>query len=256
MRRLREKLITLKNDHCLTGIKGGTEIEAMSFEEIYIMKKISDGVVPMTVKIGGPEARNDIEYMLSIGIDKILAPMVESPYSLKNFVETMEELDQNHTVKLAINIETIFSFQNLQNIFQSPFFWHIDHVTVGRTDLSGSMNKTPDDPEVIKITQEIINSARYFGKTTSVGGKINTNNSEKIQTEIASDSLNTRHMVVSCSSRNIARDVSEALKWESDFYLMLREKFPFRVEFYNKRITSLTERMAILSKREDNRVCI
>jgi len=46
------------------------------------------------------------------------------------------------------------------------------------------------------------------------------------------------------------------LKWESDFYLMLREKFPFRVEFYNKRITSLTERMAILSKREDNRVCI
>ncbi|HNZ27889.1 MAG TPA: aldolase/citrate lyase family protein [Spirochaetota bacterium] len=256
MRRLREKLSALKNDNSLIGIKGGTEIEAMSFEEIYIMKEISDGIVPMTVKVGGPEARNDIEYMLSIGVDKILAPMVESPYSLRNFVETMEEIDKNHTVKLAINIETIFSYQNLKNIFQSPFFWHIDHVTVGRTDLAGSMNRAPDDPEVIKITQDIVNLAHFYGKTTSVGGKINTNNSQKIQSEVYSNSLNTRHMVVSCASRNIARDVNKALKWESDFYLMLREKFPLRVEFYNKRIADLSERMAILSKREADKVCI
>ena len=256
MKTLREKLDRLKKNNCLVGIKGGTEIEAMTFEEIYFMKKISEDIVPMTVKIGGPEARNDIEYMLSIGIEKILAPMVESPYSLKNFVETMLELDKNSVAKLAINIETIFSYKNLDLIFQSPFFWHINHVTVGRTDLSGSINKNPDDPEVLQMTKNIIELSKVFNKTTSVGGKINTHNSQFVKSTIGSDYLNTRHMVISCKSLNISESISLALNWEKDFYQFLKEKYPLRVDFYNKRIYSLEERIDTVKTKETCKVLI
>jgi hypothetical protein len=243
MNDLKEKLKHLALNHNLAGIKGGTEVEAMTFEEIYLMKQISRNVVPMTVKIGGPEARNDIEFMISIEINKILAPMIESPYALKNFVETMEDIDKNHFSKLAINIETIFCFRNLIEIFQTSFFNKIDQVTVGRSDLSGSMGRNVDDCEVLSITKCIIDAARSFGKTTSVGGKIDTKNSVYISENLGSDFLNTRHMIINCSSKNISLDVEMALLWEKDFYQYLCEHFPSRSFLYNKRINSINERV-------------
>ncbi len=247
---LKEQLLNLKTNHYLVGIKGGTEVEAMTFEEIAIMKEISKGIVPMTVKIGGPEARNDISYMLSIGIDKILAPMVESPYALKNFVDTMEELDKEHKAKLAINMETIFAYSNIHYIFQSPYFWIIEQVTVGRTDLSGSMNRDPDDFEVIKITKKIIELAKFYNKKTSIGGKVDSVNAINLKETIGSHYLNTRHMVVSTESLDISDDIRFALIWEKNFYTFLKTKFPERTELYNKRISSINIRTIDIHSKE------
>jgi len=119
---LREKLITLRDNYGLVGVKGGTEVEAMSFEEIKFLKQVSKGIVPLTVKIGGPEARNDVEFMLSIGTEVILAPMIESVYSLKNFVDMMKSIDSERSSALAINIETITAYKSLEEIFGSIYF--------------------------------------------------------------------------------------------------------------------------------------
>lgn len=243
MKDLKEKLKFLKENHSLVGIKGGTEVEAMSFEEIYLMKQISRGVVPMTVKIGGPEARNDMEFMISIEIEKVLAPMIESPYGLKNFVDAMNDLDKNKTTKLAVNIETIFAYNNLYYIFESPYFKDIDQVTVGRSDLSGSLGKDPDDIEVLAITKRIIESAKFHNKRTSIGGKITTDNCGSVSKTIGSHYINTRHMVVDCNSKNIQRDVEACLVWEKDFYKYLQDNFSSRTTFYLKRIQSLEERI-------------
>ena len=243
MKDLKEKLKYLKENHSLVGLKGGTEVEAMSFEEIYLMKQICRGVVPMTVKIGGPEARNDIEFMLSIEVEKILAPMIESPYSLKNFVETMNDLDKSKKTKLAVNIETIFSYTNLHYIFGSPYFKEVDQVTVGRTDLSGSLDKDVDDFEVLNITKRIVESAKYYGKVTSIGGKVNPENAVSVANNIGSNYINTRHMVVACESKNIAKDVEACLVWEKEFYQYLQDNFSSRSVFYQKRVNSIDERI-------------
>jgi len=245
MKDLKEKLKFLKENHSLVGIKGGTEVEAMSFEEIYLMKQISRGVVPMTVKIGGPEARNDIEFMLSIEIDKILAPMIESPYGLKNFVDAMRDLDKNRSAKLAINIETIFAYNNLYYIFETPYFKEIDQVTVGRSDLSGSLGKDPDDYEVLAITKRIVESAKFHNKKTSIGGKINTENCIPVSKNIGSHYINTRHMVIDCNSKDMQKDIEACLMWEKEFYKYLQDNFSSRSVFYLKRIQSLEERIKI-----------
>jgi hypothetical protein len=148
MEKLRRQLLMLSREHNLVSVKGGTEVEAMTFPEIRLMRNLSSGILPMTVKIGGPEARNDIRFMLAIGIDTILAPMIESAYSLRNFVRTMQECDPAGKATLAVNIETITAFYNLNSITAAPEFGKVSHVTVGRSDLSGSMNKGVEDSEV------------------------------------------------------------------------------------------------------------
>ena len=244
MERLRERLAYLQKHHGLAGVKGGTEVEAQTFDEIWLMKRLSDGIVPLTIKIGGPEARNDIEFMLSAGVDCILAPMVESPYSLKNFVATMAMLDREKKAELAVNIETITAFRNLDSIFSSEAFTAIDQVTVGRSDLSGSMDLDVDDPEVSRVTRVIIASARRKGKRTSVGGQVSTENAALVQAELGPHFINTRHMLVDLTRGDAARNIEAVLLWERDYYHYLKENFPSRQAFCRARIHSIEERIS------------
>jgi hypothetical protein len=243
MKILRDNLKLLKEYYSLVGLKAGTEVEAMTFAEILEMRRISENIIPLTVKIGGPEARNDIDYMLSIGVEKILAPMIESSYGLKNFVLTMAELDSEKKATLAINIETIMSFQNLKAIMGSPLFASIEQVTVGRTDLSSAMDKEVDSQEVYEVTKEIVALAKICGKKTSVGGKISFRNVAKIKNIIKPDFINTRNVCIRCESQNIVEDIRAALLWEKNFYQYLCDKFPERHDFYSHLIKSIDERI-------------
>ncbi len=242
MKTLRDELIYLKTNHSLVGIKGGTEVEAMSFKEILYMRRVSQNIIPMTVKIGGPEARNDIDYMLSIGVNRILAPMVESVYGLSNFVTTIEELDKSKSVNLAINLETITGYQNLESITRCPHFFSINQVTVGRTDLSASMEKNVDDKVVNEVAREIVELSKSYNKLTCVGGKINPINAQIIKDAINPDFINTRNMVLNTASTNISNDVNLALLWEQKFYQYLMKEIPSRKKFYMERIDSVIGR--------------
>lgn len=243
MKIVRDNLKLLKEYYSLTGLKAGTEVESMTFDEILEMRKISDGIVPLTVKIGGPEARNDIQYMLSIGVDKILAPMIESTYGLRNFVMTMKELDPARKAALAINVETITAYRSIVQIAGSPMFASIEQVTVGRTDLSSSMEKGVDDDEVYEVTKQIVDLAKIYGKKTSVGGKINNTNVQKIQDTIKPDYINTRNVSIFATSANIKEDIQAALLWEKTFYTYLIERFPARQSFYLPLIKTIEERI-------------
>jgi hypothetical protein len=68
MTRLKTMLDALFRKHGLVGLKGGTEVEDMTFEEICYLKKLGEPDLPLIVKIGGPEARNDIRMLKSIAI--------------------------------------------------------------------------------------------------------------------------------------------------------------------------------------------
>lgn len=244
MEKLREHLAFLKQNHALVSIKCGTEVEAQTFEEIWFMRRITRGIMPLTVKIAGPEARNDIEFMLSAGVDCILAPMVESAYGLKNFVSTMAALDPAGQSELAVNIETVTAWRNLEEIFDSPSFAAIKQVTVGRSDLSGSMGLDVDDDEITRIARAIVAAAHARGKRTSIGGQVTTENAPLVQERLRADTINTRHMVVDLAPKGITENIAAALLWEREYYLELEAYFPNRRKFYLDRIASIEERVA------------
>jgi len=74
----------------VVAIKQSLEDEGASFEEISLMIKISKKLgLNLNVKIGGCEAKNDIFFCTSIGSNGIVAPMIESEYGLKKFIQVL-----------------------------------------------------------------------------------------------------------------------------------------------------------------------
>ena len=219
-------------------LKTGTEVESFNFDEIKVMKELSEGLIPLTVKIGGVEARNDIIHCLSINVDKILAPMVESIYALKNFIEVVEDIQKDYKPKLAINIETYTAYNRLTDMFESSLLNKIDSITIGRSDLSASMNCKIDDVKVSSVVNDIINICKQYNKPVSIGGQIDMLTDAD---NTKSDYINTRHIMVNNDS-NIHCNIREALRFEMKIYSYLMDVFPERKMFYDKRLTTTCER--------------
>lgn len=246
-RAIRKKLLYLRENYGITGIKGGTEVEDLNFKEISILRQISKNIMPLTVKIGGPEARNDMRACIEIGVDIILAPMIESIYGLENFVSSLGDIEKYYGKKVlkAINVETITCYKSLNEIFSSNFFKEISSITVGRSDLAGSMKKEVDSEEVINITKDIVDNARKLGKKTSVGGKIKIGNAEKIHSLINPDMINTRHIIIDLNYKpsKIKEAVLQSLLFEIEIYKIFSRYG--KKKFYQERIEDTLKRAGI-----------
>ena len=121
---LRSFLISLVQDG-VVGVKAGTEVEFFGQLEIEIFQEIVNGVLPIIVKIGGVDAREDIYTLLTMDVDGIIVPMIESEYALKNFFlayDYIKNAIRKEFSIISINIETIESYKNIDKIFIPLYF--------------------------------------------------------------------------------------------------------------------------------------
>ena len=105
-----EILTDLIENHGMVGIKTSFEDEGALFNETVRLKQVCNQAgTKITLKIGGPEAIRDIKDSLIIGVKGIVAPMVESEFGLKKFVNsarTYIQSDALSSTNLYINIES------------------------------------------------------------------------------------------------------------------------------------------------------
>ena len=136
--KLFDQLVRLKDKYDLQGIKAEFEAEGSSFRDLVRLRRISNKLdVPLYLKIGGVEALRDIKDSLEIGVDGLIAPMVESRFGLKKFTDGVASIYKDTDIHLSINIETQQAVANLEEILKSGK-GKIDNITIGRTDLSSS----------------------------------------------------------------------------------------------------------------------
>lgn len=249
LEKLQNKFIELNQYGYVVGLKTGTEIEDMGKEEISLMKDICQSK-PLTVKIGGTEARRDMRECLEIGVDAILAPMVETEYALANFVYSFEDVagSKSNLLSLAMNLETATGIRNLDTMIRSSAFSHLKQVTIGRGDLSASMNLAVADPEVTRVTDAAIRKIKNAGKMTSVGGGWQVEDIESVLPGLSPDTINTRHVVLENSKglhKNARFHLANALSFEIDLYKFFREKFSQRAKFFDGRIQLLSARLGL-----------
>lgn len=244
---LRAKLKQLNAQHQVVALKTGTEVEDMDFAEIAVMREVAKDM-PLVVKIGGPEARRDMRECLALGVDTILAPMVESVYALVNFVDTAEALMRETAKKanLAMNLETGTAVKNLDAMIATNAFARLSQVTIGRGDLSKSMNLGVDDEEVLTATRNVLTKLARQKKLTSVGGGLSVQNIVTMSETLPANRFNTRHIVFENSevfARDAARNLSEGLYFEQALYEALAQMNPARAAFYEQRNRQLEERL-------------
>ena len=190
-RQLIELLIDLKENHNVIAVKTEFETEGTSFDEANYLKELTQiSNLDLTIKIGGCGALNDILQAKKINAKTIVAPMIESPYALEKFIQTVnaiyEKKELNDT-RLFINIETITGVENLNKIINSIAFENINGVVLGRNDLVSSMTKekyTVNSEDILEISNIIAKEIEKRNKQLIIGGcvdELSINFFEKIK---------------------------------------------------------------------------
>lgn len=216
----------------VSGIKQSLEDEGASFAEIMQMRSLTKKVgLDLNVKIGGCEAKNDIFFCKKIGVDGIVAPMVESKYALNKFIQVA---GYNRNNFLFVNLESKLAFKNLKEIMNSKNFNILKGVIVGRSDLAGSMNLTKRMVDSKKIYKNVFSAFKRLktkkkSLVCKMGGSItyhSKNFIESLYKKKLLDRIETRNVEILLNKKNIKN-----LK-----YLLILS-FKFEVEWLKKKLT-------------------
>lgn len=172
-------LNNLKKNYNVVEVKTELESEAARMNEIMRLKEIADASgIGLVMKIGGTEAISDMYEAQKVGVTGLIAPMVETAYSMSKYLAAIDKYfpaDLRESIHFGVNIETITACENFNEILELDKINLIDTITVGRVDLSGSMNLSRNDinsDKVYKVVEEAFTAARKKNMRTTMGGGI------------------------------------------------------------------------------------
>jgi hypothetical protein len=178
--KMRELLRGLKDNFGVVSVKAEFEAEGTRMDELLRLVDIARGAdLGITVKVGGCEAIRDLLESKQIGVDAIVAPMVESGYAAskfldaKNLVFTQAEQKQ---VKFLANLETGLALSNLNEIGDSVKRENgLTGLVFGRVDFVGSLGLKRDSVNTERVLLAVVSTAKYLrelGKELVVGGGV------------------------------------------------------------------------------------
>jgi len=196
-----EKLIVILNqlkELGCCGIKISFEDEGALFNEVVSMRKLTADVgIGLSIKIGGCEAKRDIVDCMDLDCDTIVAPMIESEFSLRKFLKSLDFYKCDK--KKGFNLETIAAYHNLEEL--SSVFNKVDFVTVGRVDFVSSMNKDRsfvDTEEIYEKVKKVFEAAREKNTLCYLGGAVSIQSKEfigRLIDEGLIDKFETRYII-------------------------------------------------------------
>ena len=86
-RKMVYQLQDLRENHHVVGVKAEFEAEGTRIEEAMRLKDvIASAGLGLTMKVGGCEAVRDMYEARVIGVERVVGPMIESPWALHKFL--------------------------------------------------------------------------------------------------------------------------------------------------------------------------
>jgi hypothetical protein len=250
-----EILTDLIENHGMVGIKTSFEDEGALFNETVRLKQIcSQAGTEITLKIGGPEAIRDMKDGLVIGVKGIVAPMVESEFGLKKFVSAANTYippDLLSLTNLYVNVETITSIKNAEDMMKSNSAKQLHGVTIGRVDLVSSMNKDRsyvDSDEIYGLTENTFKKVKDIGLKACIGGAVSVNSFEflnKLNSNGLLDKFETRYVMFdpSVSLKDFNSALSKAQMFEYEWLVAKKEYYESIANQDSTRIKMIHDRM-------------
>jgi len=205
-------------------LKGSFEDEGLRDFEVEILSSLSMAKnVPQAFKIGGCEAKTDIERSLNFGAKCVVAPMVESAFAASKFIMATDPW-MNLLEERNINIETITAVDNVEYILKENHKY-LSGIVVGRTDLALSMGLSRsmvDSDIVMEKVEKALIVAKKYGLTTTMGGSVNINSVHHVANMFKKNLLDryeTRKVIMHASpnEEQLLKNLSEAFEIEKEF---------------------------------------
>ncbi len=248
---LYEQLCKLRAEYNLEGIKAEFEAEGSSFRDLVRLRRLTlNAGVKLFLKIGGVEAIRDIRDAMEIGVDGIIAPMVESRFGAKKFYDSINQVYGDNKVITTLTIETRNAIEEIDDILEYAEN-KFDNITIGRSDLSASyfnINVTPDSDFLFDHIEDVARKANKLNLCCAVGGSFSQATIEKIKTRDKViigmvKKYETRKVIMSSGSfLGLDHSINEALKFEK-LYILSKQ------EFSDSKINPEIERLTELQRR-------
>jgi hypothetical protein len=120
------------------------------------------------VKIGGCEAKSDIDYLQRLGVRSVVAPMIESGFAMQKYMAMLPDCAFDH---VAVTVETYNAVDRIDDLLDAGT--KLTGVTIGRSDLTASFGGSSTNcPETLEKTLKVARAAKARGLEVTMGGSV------------------------------------------------------------------------------------
>ena len=219
----------LKEKYSVIGVKVEFEAEGSRLTEVLRLKEIvTKADLNLTIKIGGAEAIRDLYDARLIGVDEIVAPMVESSFALKKYLlatkKAFPEKEEYSNMSFFVNIETIDAYNNFDKMLSVGDIDNLSGIVLGRSDMSGSLGLTKKDvnsSKLFEIAEALVKKANKNNLKFVIGGSVDIG-SLKFFRKLPKDNFiafETRKIIFSCPNA-LSGQAEEGLQKALEFELL------------------------------------
>ena len=174
-----EILQELKESHGALSVRAEFEAEGTRLEELLRLKEICMAAgLGLTLKIGGCESIRDLLEARIVGVNYIVAPMVESPYALRKYLQAIDKVflaEERNSIEVLCNIETATACSRFEEMLLIPEIGSLDGVVVERVDLCFSLGldeQAVNNGKVNSLVLQVVTKAKETNLKCTIGGGV------------------------------------------------------------------------------------
>lgn len=247
---LRESLQELGKNYGVIGMKQSFEDEGVLLNDVVAFKRVTEICgLQSFVKIGGCEAKSDLYNCIRMGINGIIAPMVETEFALSKFTEMIEPYSNRADGYIVVESKT--AYENIDSLLKGGE-GKLKGIIVGRSDFSKSynLNKSEVDSNFIyDKVEDVLKRAKQYNYLTTMGGSVSTRSTKFIKDMFNKnllDRIETRNVVIQLSKSNIT-NIDNVIQKALDFEI---EWLQYKLSISSKLSAEYSERIGLLKNRK------